>query len=102
MTRTIAESDDPVDAAASVGEVTAEVTTTEVTYTIVVDDSSPSPTIPTPMPTIAPAPESGCNYELEARGPFALDCLQALFLQRCSMRGDSYPTDTREDGDNTG
>lgn len=57
--------------------------------------------IPTPRPTITPAPESECNYEDEAMGPFALDCLQALFLEKgCSMRGTSYPNEVDEDPGN--
>lgn len=63
--------------------------------------TTPAPTVPTPRPTITPAPESGCTYEDEAAGPFALDCLQAEFIERgCSMRGTSYPTETDLDAGN--
>jgi len=54
--------------------------------------------LPTPFPTLTPAPESQCSYQNSDEGPFALDCLQAVFLEAgCSARGTSYPTNTRID-----
>jgi len=55
--------------------------------------ATPAPTIPTPKPTITPAPKSLCKYQDSDNGPFALDCLQALFLDRCVARSPAYPTE---------
>jgi len=63
-------------------------------------DETAAPTIPTPFPTVTPAPESQCDYKDADKGPFALDCLQAAFIDKgCSVRGQSYPTNTRMDAD---
>merc|ERR1719333_1798010 len=60
---------------------------------------TPAPTIPTPYPTQTPAPESLCTYVAADEGPFPLDCLQQQFIAAgCSMRGQSYPTNTRLSG----
>jgi len=65
-----------------------------------VTGQTPAPTVPTPFPTITPAPESECLYADTENGPFALDCLQAQFITAgCSMRGTSYPTEVLEDND---
>lgn len=58
------------------------------------------PTIPTPYPTITPAPKSTCVYQDDDQGPFALDCLQAAFINAgCRAVGESYPTETGLDSD---